>query len=545
MHNLIRVNLRMTSGIFFAFTALTMGGCGGESGSSTLDGRIDVSKISTAVTPNVCPEGFPNAICGTITVPLDYRVPNAEKIRVAFIQFKAKDTKADGKAAIHLVNGGPGSSWIVEEGQVASQLAGFELFRGAAPDRDLLLIEPRGVGLIDPLPSCPVRLVTSGLGPTREQIEACARAVGPKASNYTAANTAHDFALVTRSLGYTQVDLVGFSYGTFLSSIYASLHSERIRTLTLDGAFPIKDMEFMSEAPYQGTRRMINDSCSRSGTCNADDVWFELAKLVEGLRKSPRIIQLPNGNGTETLTLDATTLAALMTTPPVIAANEKGMPTVYATLIDSILQASRGNWSNFEKALTQQEPTRSPNPEGIINSLTCNDFPLPWSRSDSIETKQLKQMAAETAVPAGKYFPFTAAEWQRRPSNYATSCLFWQASRPNAAEDPANLVLSWPDTLPILVINGDWDAQTHYEAAKSSAAQFKKSTFIRARNDGHLVSPSNTCVRGKVFEFIATRGVEKPEDCLDSEPKEVTIGQPPQAPVASDAKLKQAAARKP
>jgi pimeloyl-ACP methyl ester carboxylesterase len=514
-------NSRFLSAVYLAITAFALGGCGGGSDSNTPSGRIDISNISTSVTPFACPANFPNAICGTITVPLDYRAPNADKIRVGFIRYKAKDPKADGKAAIHFVNGGPGEAWSADT--VEEQ---FEAFRTNAPDRDILLIEPRGVGFVNRL-SCPARLETLAVEPLtlRKQIEACAQSVGPRGSNYTTANTAHDFALVTRSLGYTQVDLFGISYGTFLSSIYASLHPERIHTLTLDGAFAIT--ESRSDNQYKGTRRIINDLCSRSGTCKGDDVWFELGKLVEGLRKSPRVLQRQNG---ETSTLDATALAALTSVPPIIAANENGKRTIYSPLIDSILQASRGNWSGFEKALLEQSPVPSTNTEGLKFSIFCNDYPVPWNRSDSFETKQLKQRAAEGAVPADKYLPFTAAEYQQRPSNYLYSCTFWQPTTPNPAEDPANLVLSWPDTLPILVINGDLDGQTPIESAVLSAAQFKKSTFIRTRNDGHVVTPRNGCVQVKVLEFWATKGVTKPEECLDTEPKDVVIGQPPEPP---------------
>jgi pimeloyl-ACP methyl ester carboxylesterase len=522
---------RFLSTVYLAITAFALGGCGGGSDSSTPSGRIDISNISTSVTPVACPENFPNAICGTITVPLDYRAPNADKIRVGFIRYKAKDPKADGKAAIHFVNGGPGEAWSANT--VEEQ---FEAFRTNAPDRDILLIEPRGVGFVDRL-SCPARLETLAVEPLtlRKQIEACAQSVGPRGSNYTTANTAHDFALVTRSLGYTQVDLFGISYGTFLSSIYASLHPERIRTLALDGAFAIT--ESRGDNAYKSTRRIINDLCSRSGTCKGDDVWFELGKLAEGLRKSPRILQRQNGTTTETFTLDATTLAALSSLPPTITADENGKPTIYSPVIDSILQASRGNWSSFEKAFLEQSPVPSTNTEGLKFSIFCNDYSVPWNRSDSVETKQLKQRAAEAAVPAGKYLPFTAAEYQLRPSNYLYLCALWQPTTPNPAEDPANLNLSWPDSLPVLVINGDLDGQTPIESAISAAAQFKKSTFIRTRNGGHVVTPSNSCVQSKVLEFWFTKGVTKPEECLDSDPKEVVIGQLPGAPAGGKAKL--------
>jgi pimeloyl-ACP methyl ester carboxylesterase len=521
-------NSRLSSAVGIVIAVFALGSCGSGSDSSTPSGRIDISNISTSVTPFACPANFPNAICGTITVPLDYRAPNADKIRVGFIRYKAKDPKADGKAAIHFVNGGPGSAW--SDGSFEEQ---FEAFRTNAPDRDILLIEPRGVGFVD-LISCPARLATLAVAPLtlRKQLDACAQSVGPRGSNYTTANTAHDFALVTRSLGYTQVDLFGFSYGTFLSSIYASLHPERIRTLTLDGAFAIT--EFRSDNQYKGTRRIINDLCSRSGTCKGDDVWLDLGKLVEGLRKSPRILQRQNG---ETSMLDATALAALTSLPPIITADENGKSTVYMPVIDSILQASRGNWSSFEKAFLEQSPVPSTNTEGLTFSIFCNDYSVPWNRSDSFETKQLKQRAAEAAVPAGKYLPFTAAEYQQRPSNYLYLCALWQPTTPNPAEDPANLNLSWSDNLPILLINSDLDGQTPIESAISAAAQFKKSTFIRTRNDGHVVTPGNSCVQVKVLEFWATKGVTKPEECLDSDPKEVVIGQPPEPPAGSKTKL--------
>ena len=67
----------------------------------------------------------------------------------------------------------------------------------------------------------------------------CAGDLGARAGLYGSAAVADDIEAVRATLGAEKLDLWGDSYGTFLMPVYAARHPEHVRSIVLDGAFPI------------------------------------------------------------------------------------------------------------------------------------------------------------------------------------------------------------------------------------------------------------------------------------------------------------------
>ena len=55
-----------------------------------------------------------------------------------------------------------------------------------------------------------------------------------------------DMESIRKALGQKQINYYGFSYGTYLGQVYATLHPDRVRRLVLDGNV---------DPPSSGTRR--------------------------------------------------------------------------------------------------------------------------------------------------------------------------------------------------------------------------------------------------------------------------------------------------
>ena len=65
------------------------------------------------------------------------------------------------------------------------------------------------------------------------------------------------------ALGIGKLDLWGDSYGTFLMPVYAARHPEHVRSIVLDGAFPIA-FDPWGRDSLHGVRRAIGLVCTRT-----------------------------------------------------------------------------------------------------------------------------------------------------------------------------------------------------------------------------------------------------------------------------------------
>ncbi len=501
--------------------------------------RVDISALNPVVTDTPCPKQFPNGKCGTVKVPLNYADPKGAQIDVGFIQYKAKNAKADQGRLFHLINGGPSASWLTESEE---KLMAFEPL---LQDSAVLMIEPRGVGMSGPL-DCrsvdPDNIMTGApvIKGSIEVVEACAKMVGPKMVHYTTANTAHDFALITRALKYDKVDLLGFSYGSILAPTYAALHPEHIRTMTLDGALPLKPKSLTGdENRYAASMRIYDDMCKQTKACTLDEFKVAITNVLSQLRKAPRLLAgvEPAAKLPADAQLDPRLLAGIFDLLPGFG-EVNGKPTAYHPMLGGVLAAAKGDWSaldaaavEFYKAALTPVPNTEPSAQGLNFSIVCNDFRMPWDRNDSAKVKDEKLSAVEAAFKPDAFAPFTAQEWGRRSLgyNFNATCLFWPGTSPNPSEDPALANFTWPASLPVMVLNGDLDKQTVTEEARASAAQFKNVRFIRVKSAPHVIMLASQCARESLVEFIQTKTVAKPDACINENPITWVMGAAPKS----------------
>jgi pimeloyl-ACP methyl ester carboxylesterase len=182
------------------------------------------------------------AECGYLTVPLDYARPAGATIQLAVSRIRHT---ADPYQGIMLVNpGGPGGS-----GLVLSALGDY-VPRSAGAGYDWIGFDPRGVGASKPALSCDPSYVgyprppyvpatraieTAWLARTRAYARACAHAGGALLDHLRTTDSARDLDSLRRALGADRINYYGFSYGTYLGQVYATLYPGRVRRMVLDG----------------------------------------------------------------------------------------------------------------------------------------------------------------------------------------------------------------------------------------------------------------------------------------------------------------------
>lgn len=182
------------------------------------------------------------AECGFLTVPLDYAKPAGAKIKLAVSRIKHTTPTSQG---VMLVNpGGPGG------GGVALSVLGEFVPDEAGKAYDWIGFDPRGVGTSEPALTCDAGYTgynRPAYVPSTKAIEKvwlaraagyakkCDKAGGPLLDHLKTTDTVHDMESLRRALGEKQINFYGFSYGTYLGQVYATLHPNRVRRMVLDG----------------------------------------------------------------------------------------------------------------------------------------------------------------------------------------------------------------------------------------------------------------------------------------------------------------------
>ena len=191
------------------------------------------------------------ARCGMLTVRLDHADPTGPTIELAVSRVKHRGPTDRG--VLFTNPGGPGGS--------GTYLAGYGQFVPGTVARtyDWIGVDPRGVGESRPALTCDRRINKIGTrppyDPTTDAIldawvtrsEAYAAACGSSAAaallpHLRTTDVVADFEVLREALGVDRVSFYGFSYGTYIAQVYATLHPDRLDKLVLDGVVDPRDV---------------------------------------------------------------------------------------------------------------------------------------------------------------------------------------------------------------------------------------------------------------------------------------------------------------
>ncbi|MCK2219508.1 alpha/beta hydrolase [Actinomadura sp. ATCC 31491] len=185
--------------------------------------------------------------CATVRVPLDYRQPWGQSIKVAINRVRAKVSRDAGHLGTLLVNpGGPGAS-----GRALTEYVAAGLPAAVSERYDVVGFDPRGVGASEPALHC-VDPEVYYRAPRPDAVPhgpADERALLGRAADYaarcgnhwswllphlTTENAARDLDVIRAALGEERISYLGFSYGTYLGAVYATLFPKRVKRLVMD-----------------------------------------------------------------------------------------------------------------------------------------------------------------------------------------------------------------------------------------------------------------------------------------------------------------------
>jgi pimeloyl-ACP methyl ester carboxylesterase len=448
------------------------------------------------------------AYCGRIDRPLD---PTGAVPGSISIHFEYYPHTAPGNSAGTLVatEGGPG--YAATESR-ADYLALFEPLRR---ERDFVLMDNRGTGGSGAI-DCPALQTAEKW--TIELIGACGRSLGRGAALYGTAFAADDLAEILTRLGAGRIDLYGDSYGTYFEQVFALRHPEMLRSIVLDGAYPLGGPDYAWYPGYAPTmREKFNLACRRSAACDAvpGSSIEHIQPALERLRADPFPARAADSDGQErTFTANASQLAtvmfasapALATAREVDAAARAFAAGDRAPLLRLMAETASG--------VDSRDPTANPAvwSAGLSAAVMCHDppqiFDMRLDPTARIADRD-RALADRRHGAPDTYAPFTIDEFRGMPLDYSflDQCIEWPvAPAAHPASEATTLDAPYPD-VPALVISGELDDITTPTDGAAVAAAFTHGRQVLVANSFHvnaLPRARSPCAAGIVRRFIAT-----------------------------------------
>ncbi len=308
--------------------------------------------------------------CGTYEVFEHREARSGRKIALKVVVLPATGPNPAPDPMVYF-GGGPGESAT----EYASGLAGDALRK----NHDIVLVDVRGTGGSNPL-HCPYQkdnsrqlglleefLPLSGVKACRAKLEA-----DNDLSTYTTPVLVDDVHEVVTALGYTQVNLVGGSYGSFASQAYMRRHPQGVRTAILEGVVGFDTrlpLHFARDA--QTALDGLFAECAAEATCAAafPDLAGDLAQVLARVKASPaRATVMDPKTGKEVeRELRWQTLVQTLRYMSYSSASAQEIPL-------ALHLAANGDYSVFARNAALYGGALGDLPDGVYLSITCPEF---------------------------------------------------------------------------------------------------------------------------------------------------------------------------
>ncbi|KGM13451.1 alpha/beta hydrolase [Cellulomonas bogoriensis] len=545
----------------------------------------EARKVDRAPTPRPdwwdCGSIFGVGECATVELPLDYDRPRAATTSVALLRIPASDQE-NRIGTLFLNPGGPGGSGV-ETAAVATTFLGPEVLERF----DVIGFDPRGTNY-----SSNVRCfrnageqaaALSGLAVrlpvTRAEQDAhvaSATALGracsthgkPLSASMSTAQVARDLDVLRRMVGDDQLSYLGFSYGSYLGTVYANMFPERVRAVAVDGVVdphawvgtrdahtPVFTRVGSGEASARTFDEILTrcadagpQFCNLAGLGDPHTIFEQVADL---LQESPLLIEVPElGLEVEVdYSLFMAVFLQLMYSPEAGALVDAELTWLYLLLQERAgetpgaeqvdLDAARRGLALKAQRL-QGDVGRQAHAGGRAGADSGSNFPY-----DNWTEAQLAVLCTDGRhAPHTQMWPRLADAEQERAPRFGplwawitASCAerTWTARDSSAysgpfTREPAN---------PLLVVGNDWDPATPREGAEALAALQPGSRLLLSDNWGHTAYGTSACATGAIDAYLID--LELPDEgtvCAgDVQPFTTPLPQPGDPEVPSEPEM--------
>ena len=433
-----------------------------------------------------------NLKCAKVTVPLDYRNPAGQTIKIA-----VKKRLAAGKAiGSLLVNpGGPGGS-----GQEMAAGAKEYFSDSILHSFDVLGFDPRGVGQsspVDCLSDLDLGKILEASYPQDEAGEAqktadvkkivagCKEKSGALLGFVGTENAARDMDVIRHTAGDPRLYYVGYSYGTSLGGTYARLFPENVGRMVLDGAVSPSATEFeKNSAQLKGFENSLDaylkDCLSAPKLCPFKGSVEQARQKIKYILKSALRTPIPTSDPNRPATQSALMYGIIT------ALYDNKLWPLLSQAFDSVLKNKGADAMMFLfDAYTGRGADGFKNNSMEANwAITCADTP---AGGDARDWKEKSAQLAKISPVFGEiqgYDEEICANWPYRAKQ---------------RQEKYHVSLS----APVVVVGTTGDPATPYQWPKEFAADLSNSVLITWEGQGHTAYGRSTeCVRKPIDKYL-------------------------------------------
>ena len=448
------------------------------------------------------------AYCGTLDRPLDPTgaVPGRIAIHFEYYPHSGPDPAVGTLVA---TEGGPGYP------ATESRDSYLALFKPLRRRRDLLLMDNRGTGRSGAV-DC--RELQTAEKWTVELTAACGISLGDSAPLYSTAYAADDLAAILEALHIRRIDLYGDSYGTYFEQVFAVRHPNSLRSLVLDGAYPLNGADYAWYPTYAPAMRDKFDiACRRFEPCARlpGRSIEHILPVLQELRSRPFPARAADADGKEReFIADPSQLAIVMYGGAPAFATVRELDAAARAFADGDRSPLLRLMAETISGVDSRDPTADASKwsAGLAAAVMCQDPPQIF---DMRLSPSLRVVDRDRALAERKrsfpdtYAPFTIDEYRGMPLDYSfiDQCVEWPVA---PTSHPASHVVAadahYPD-IPALIISGELDNITTMADGAAVAGAFKHGTQLRVANSFHvnaLPRARSACAAQIVRRFIET-----------------------------------------
>ncbi|NEQ47894.1 MAG: alpha/beta hydrolase [Leptolyngbya sp. SIOISBB] len=257
--------------------------------------------------------------CGYVTLPENYEIPNGRQVELSYavLHSRSQTPLPDPVAFLH---GGPGSSAIdsLDNALNADFDPFISLYEPLRQTRDVVLFDQRGSKFSNRLGCAPfflgirnLRTQVASLDQLLRRLESvtgdaplgtsdilglhfvCAIALqnhGADLNQYNTPNNARDTVNLLSSLGYSEFNIYGISYGTRLAQQLMRDYPDQVRSVVLDSALPYQvDVFALTPRFFEASLLNVIEDCGADADCAAayPNLPDRTVALVNSLGQNP------------------------------------------------------------------------------------------------------------------------------------------------------------------------------------------------------------------------------------------------------------------
>jgi pimeloyl-ACP methyl ester carboxylesterase len=437
--------------------------------------------------------------CATLEAPLDWSNPSAGTIKLPLIRTLA--TLPEQRIGSMLVNpGGPGfgGAYLVEGATGIFSQSILEHF-------DVVTWDPRGTGGSQPAVDCIDTYdeyfgldVTPNDAAAQQALEdaakkfdaACDQKNGSLLAHISTQDTARDMDLIRRALGEDKISYFGFSYGSELGSVWATMFPGTVRAAVLDGAAD-PNADAMQGAIDQASgfeialNAFLEDCKGKCAFAQGGDPGAAFDKILADIDANA----YPTDQGRPPLNSGIAYSGVI---------DALYSQSLWLELDDALNQARQGNGSGLLALYDDYYQRRGDGSYGneleAFLAISCLDDRGPATVADVDSYNAQIEAVAPRIAPGFEH---------------GYSCVYWPV--PSVAP----LLVTGKGAGTIVVIGTTNDPATPYTSSLNMAKTLEGGRFIKVVGNGHTGYSKSPCAQDLVDKYLIDLQAPPPDATCD------------------------------